>query len=277
MIGFVLVIAAAFFLEIGDSIGKTEVSEKKESVYTFGFLMLLWGTLFLFALAFIRDSFVFSIASLPTLGIRAILEIAQAHVSVLAVTRADRSTFGFLRILTIPLLLFIDVALGYSIGGGQIIGIGIVVAALAILFINHAIRKECAWLVVFTAVNAAITISLYKYNITNFNSVEVEQGIIHIILLLYFFVMAMMIAKENPIQFLKKPLFFGQSIAAGVGTVLVSFAYLFGAASVITTAKRAATILWAILSGNIYFEEKHFIIKMVSLALIAIGLAFLIL
>lgn len=196
-------------------------------------------------------------------------------MSILAITRADRSTFGFLRILTIPLLLATDIILGYSVGTNEIVGISIIITALMFLFVNHGIKKEGAWLVIFTAINAVATISLFKYNITHFNSVEVEQIIIHLVLLIYFLGMALRVAKENPLRFLRKPIFFAQSAAAGVGSVFISFAYLFGSASVITTIKRAAAIFWAMLSGNRFFEEKGFLIKFISLILIAIGLVFL--
>ena len=87
--------------------------------------------------------------------------------------------------------------------------------------------------------------------------------------------MAVVVAKENPLQFLRKPIFFIQSATAGIGTVLISFAYLFAAASIITTVKRAAGILWAMLSGNVYFKEKHFLLKLFSLILIVVGLVLL--
>lgn len=277
MIGLTFVLIATFWEELGSSIGKWQVAERKESIYTFGFLSLLWGTLFLFGTAMVRNEFVFSFASIPTLGARMVLEILQVHVSILAITRADRSTFGFLRILTIPLLLATDIFLGYTIGQNQIIGISIIIMALMFLFINHGIRKEGAGLVIFTAINAVATISLFKYNITHFNSVEVEQIIVHIVLLCYFLFMALGVAKENPFRFLRKPIFFAQSAGAGVGTVFMSFAYLFGTASVITTIKRAAAIFWAMLSGNKFFKEKGLLTKFISLILIAIGLIFLVL
>ena len=182
---------------------------------------------------------------------------------------------GFGGVVTIPLLLGTDILLGYTIGTNEIFGIAIIVAALIILFINHGIRREGAWLVLITSINAVATISLYKYNITHFNSVEVEQGIVHIILLAYFFLMAVFVTKENPLRYLRKPLFFGQSAVIGIGTVLISFAYLFATASVITAVKRAATILWAMFSGNLYFKEKKLFVKLISLFLIIGGLVLL--
>jgi len=277
MIGLFLVLTSTFFKEIGTSIGKTKVAEHKESIYTFGFLSMLGSMLFfLFIAFFIRGAFLFSLESLPTFTIRAILEIAQAHVSILAITVADRSTFGFLRIITIPLLLSVDIVLGYSIGLSQIAGIAIIVFVLIFLLLNHGIRKKGMWLVLFTAVNAVVTISLFKYNITHFNSVEAEQALISGIVLIYFLIMALFVAKENPFRFLRQPVFLLQSVTEGISHVVLSFAYIFAAASVITTAKRALSILWAILSGNLYFREKHIGIKIIALIVIVIGFIFLI-
>lgn len=275
MIGLLLVSASTFFREIGASIGKAKVLDHKESIYTMGFLSLLWGSIIIVAIGFMRDNFVFSMASLPTFGTRIILEIIQIHVMLIATVKADRSTWGFLRIVTIPLLLATDIFLGYKITPLQIVGIGIIILSLIILFINHGIRKKGAWLVLFTAINGAVTISLYKYDITHFNSVEAEQSIIMLIVMAYLFAMAIFVAKENPISFLKKPIFILQSIAGGLSPAFLSFAYLFAPASIITTGKRSFSILWSMLSGNVYFHEKYFLIKFFSFALIILGLILL--
>lgn len=84
--------------------------------------------------------------------------------------------------------------------------------------------------------------------------------------------MARFVAKENPFLFLKQPIFLVQSLSAGLGGVLVSFAYLFGAASVITATTRALSVLWAITSGNLYFKEKHTAVKLILFSFLAIGL-----
>lgn len=277
MFGVILAFIASLFEETADSIGKKEVIEKKESIYTMGFLNLFWMAILLFIIALARNSFVFAAASLLTFGIRAALEIAQAHMTVLAITKADRSTFGFLRILTLPLLLIADILLGYTIKTNQIIGIGLIILSFIILFINDGIRKNGAGYVLFTAVNAVATLSLFKYNITHFNSVEAEQGIISIIVMLYMFLMAQYIAKENPLRFFKKPVFFFQSASMGIGSAIMSFAYLFAPASIITAAKRSSGVFSAILSGNLYFHEKNFLIKLLSLIFIISGIIFIIL
>ncbi len=276
MIGLLLITASTFFQEIGASIGKKEVEDHKESIYTMGFLSLAVGTLFFLLIVFLKNEFIFSLASLPTLGVRIVLEIAQAHMTMLAIAYADRSTTGFLRIGTIPLLLATDIFLGYTINFAQIIGISLIAVALIFLLINHGIRKKGIGYIIFTTINAVITLSLFKYNITNFNSVEAEQSIVMSVLIIYFLIMAFFIAKENPIKFLKKPIFIGQSFSEGIGAVLGSFAYLFAPASIITTAKRSLSVLWSIVAGKVYFHEKHLIIKLMAFTLIIGGLVLLV-
>src|SRR5438128_6890539 len=134
MIGIILVGIAGFFAEIGTSIGKYEVAHKKESLYAMGFLSGVWSSSFLIIIGFVRHDFIFSTASLPTFLLRAVLEIILLFVSLNAVLTADRSTFSFLRTLTIPLLLIADLSLGYAIPPQQIFGISLMVLAFVFLF-----------------------------------------------------------------------------------------------------------------------------------------------
>ena len=275
MFGIFLLASGAFFSEIAVSLGKEEVARRKENIYTYGFLSLFLSTLFFFVIALLRGKFLFSIESLPTLSLRIGLEILQAYISIKAITTADRSTFGFLRVLTIPLLLLVDLALGYSLSVSQIIGAGILTISLLLLFLNHGLRSRGIGLVLFSAINAVITISLFKYNITHFNSVEVEQGIIQIILLIFFALMAWRANRQNPLRLLGRPLFFFQSLSQAVAGVLVSFGYSFIPASVAASVERSTAVFFSLLSGNRYFHEKKFAQKLLAFLLLVLGLAFL--
>ncbi len=277
MIGVLLTAGATLFDEFTDSIGKSQVAARKQSVYTLGFLSMFWVFIILLVSALISaDKMVFNPASWPTFTIRMVLEILQSHFTVLAVTQADRSTFGFIRTLTVPLVLLVDVVLGYQMGAGQMVGIGLMVLSFTILFFNHGITRRGAWLTAFTAVNAVATISLYKYDITHFNSVQVEQGAASFIVMIYFFIAAWWLVKENPARFLFKGVSSIQAASSGISGVVLSFAYLFAAASVITAAKRAFAVMWSILSGKVYFKEKHPVIKILCFLLIAAGLVLLV-
>lgn len=284
MFGILLTAGAALVEEISASVGKWEAVRGKEGVFSLGFLSYFWVTLFLLAFAFLipkdffapgfPSGFVFNMASLPTFLPRVGLEILQALAGAYALVVADRSTVGFLHIITIPLLLVVDVALSYSVGMPQIAGMSLIIASLVLIFINHGIKRRGAWLVVFCAVNAVATISLFKYDVTHFNSVEAEQGIVNLVLVI-FFVMALAKTNQNPFKLLMHPVFFMQSFLMGAGGSVMGFAYYFGTASVIASAKRALNILFAMFSGNIYFHEKKFWVKAVSFLFIVIGLVFL--
>lgn len=276
MFGVILASVGTFFEETGVLIGKKKVGAREESIYTLGFLNLFWVTLAFLGIAiFVPGAFKFSWASWLTFLTRMILEVAQAHVTVRAIVRADRSTFGFIRTSTVPLLLGVDVALRYSIGMYQFIGIAVILVTLAMLFANHGFGRKGAGMVLFTAINAVATISLYKYHLTHFNSVVAEQLIIFIALIIYFYVGAKFFARENPLRFLRRPIFLLQSVANGISAGVESFAMLFAPASVIFAAKRSSAILWAVLSGNLYFKEKHFVMKIIGLVFLAVGIVLL--
>lgn len=241
------------------------------------FLQFFWGALFLLSIGlFIRDSFIFQAASLPTFALRAVLDMILVYFGARALRDAERSTFGFLKTLTIPLLLGADIFLGYTISLHQIVGIGFIAIALLVLYINHGIKKKGSRDAILSAVIAVATISLYKYNIENFNTVEAEQGLMLALLMVYSYFMAKHFTKENPMSFLKKPIFLLQSISGGVASVGFSFAYAFAPASIIATAQRSLTVLFSIISGEVYFHEKHFLIKLVSFVLVAFGIYLLI-
>ncbi|MEK7087796.1 MAG: hypothetical protein AAB891_00740, partial [Patescibacteria group bacterium] len=275
MFGILLLASGSFFSEIGVSLGKEEVARRKESIYTYGFLSLCLSTFAFLIIALLRGSFLFSLDSLPTLIPRIGLEILQAYVSIKAITTADRSTFGFLRVLTVPLLLLTDLALGYSLAVNQIIGVGILTLSLLLLFLNHGLRSKGVGLVLFSAINAVILISLFKYDITHFNSVEVEQGIVQLILLGFFALMAWRLNGQNPLRLLGKPLFFVQSLSQATAGVLISFGYIFVPASVAASIERSTAVFFSLVSGNRYFHEKKLAQKLLAFLFLVIGFAFL--
>ncbi|MDP3645951.1 MAG: hypothetical protein Q8R25_02590 [bacterium] len=275
MIGILLAGLSSAFGELSDSIGKKEVRERVASFYTFGFLNLLAGTILLIAFGIYRDAFVFSLASLPTFLPRVALEILQAHMTLRAIVKAERSDFGFIRSVTIPLILIVDLILGYTVTIPQMFGIFVIFSGIFFLFYAEHFHIKAKWLLLGTAVNAVATISLYKYDVTHFNSVESEQVIVSLVVMLYLFVMAIRSAKENPLSFLRNPFFATQSIASGLAIVVGSYAILFAPASVITAALRATAVLFSIISGRFYFKERKFALKSLLFVFIVVGIVLL--
>ena len=276
MFGVLFASIGTLFEEVSTSFGKWEISRKVESPFTFGFLQLFWGGVILLGIALVREgSFVFSIVSFPTFLPRVVLEVIQAHVTVVAVVAASRSTFGFIRILTVPLLLGVDVFLGLVPTPFQLLGIAFIIATFIILFRNHGIERAGAGLVLFSAVNAVATLSLYQYDIRHFNSVVAEQLLMHAVLVAYFAILAVTSTHEHPFRLLMRRATLAQSVTMGVGGVIESFAVLFAPISIVLAAKRSSSVLWSVLAGRLSFHEGRFILKATAVVLLAFGLVLL--
>jgi len=276
MLGIILSSIGTFFGEIADSVGKKSVVAREQSVYTFGVLQLFGGWAMLVTLVLVkRDLFVFSAASLPTFFLRLALEIPQHYAMFISVVRAQRSTYSFVRVGTLPLLLIADLLLGYDLRQTQILGIALIVLCLILVFMGRQFSRQGIGLVLFSTVNAVFTVSLLKYNISHFNSVAAEQIMIQGSLLLFFIILAFTLGRENPFRLITKPVFSGQTASVGLATVLESFAYNYAPASIIMTAKRASAVFWATLAGNLYFQERHFLYKLGVFVLLAAGIVLL--
>ena len=138
MFGLALTSLGTLLQEISTSIGKWEVGHRRESLYTFGVLNLIWGGAIFSVLVLAgKFEFVFSAASWPTFLARALLELVQIHVTLIAITRADRSSMGFVRAGTIPLLLLADIFLGYKLAPLQILGVAVILAGILFFFFDR--------------------------------------------------------------------------------------------------------------------------------------------
>lgn len=276
MIGVLLAAIGTFFEEVSTSLGKWEIARKVESPFSFGFIQLFWGGVIFLGIALVRpETFVFATASFPTFLLRVVLEVIQAHTTVVAIAVASRSTFGFVRVLTVPLLLGVDIALGLVPTPFQVAGIILTVVTLVILFRNHGIERVGARLTLFTAVNAVATLSLYQYNIRHFNSVVAEQLLMHIVLIAYFAIVAVISTHEHPFRLLARRATFAQSLAMGVGGLIESFAVVFAPISIVLAAKRSSSVLWSVVAGRLTFHEGRLALKAMAVVLLAIGLILL--
>lgn len=278
MIGVLLALAGTFLGEVSNSIGKRKVEEKAIGIYSMGFIQIIGAFLFFVLIVILnRSAFVFQLTSFKTYLPRLALEILQLHATLLAVIRTDRSTYGFFRTATVPLLLLVDVILGYQLNFAQIFGIGLIAVTFILMFVGRAVfsKTGIGWVVLIT-LNAVVTTSLYKYDITHFNSVAAEQLPMLLLSLIYLLFMSYITAGENPFKFFRKRIYQTQSLADGVAGVVLSYAIAFAPASVIIAAKRSGEVLWATLSGNIYFAERNLALKLTIFLLLATGIVLLV-
>ncbi len=265
MVGVLLIWLGTFFEEISAVAGKKNLLEKKEDIYVFGFLQVLAVlAAFLLMLALMPGALVFSWASLPTLSVRIFFEILQCYFAIMALQLADRSTMGILRSGTIPLLLVVDIMMGYSISSLQLT----VILALFVLIVlavkEKAVGGQGLKYVVLATVLPVITATLYKYNIEHYNSVAVEGTIVFSALLLFWGVMNAR-RRNNPLRYLKNPQIVAQSLSLAVEAVLMSIAFIYSFPSLLIAVKRASSIFWSTLSGIYIFREERAFAK-ISLA-----------
>ncbi len=273
MLGILLQGIASLFGEISGSLGKWIVAKRVESFYAIGFQNSLIALLFFIAYTLGgAGTFRLNPASFPSLALLVILAIAQAYATMKGMALAGRGTFNFIRTGTMPLLLIIDLFAGYHLSTYQIAGIVVVMCALLFLYMNHGIERKGAGLVAFTAVNAAITIGIYKWHITVWNSVAAEQLVLIGGQMLFFLFCTLFIAKENPFRLLWRRLPFLQSAAYAGDSFVGSFAYLFAPASVILAATRSFAVLWGILFGNRFYHEKGLLLKSATFVVVVAGI-----
>ncbi len=276
MPGIFLIIIATLFEEVSTSSAKESISRHLESIASRAFLVGLWGMLFLGISLLGGVEWRFNMASLPFFFSRVAVEIVLTNITIRAITIADRSTFGFFRTLTIPIILGIDVMLGTVFSISQIWGVLAIVGSLLVLSYRHSLSSKGMGLALLSAIGSSITLSLYKFNITHFNSVPAEQMLSGMIILPYFLWHALAIDKENPFKLLRSKKILSESAASGVGGILASFAYLFAPASIIVAVQRSSAVCWSIVAGALRFHERHIVEKLSVVGLTIVGIALLI-
>lgn len=244
-----------FIGEFSSSLGKRMLEKKELSIYLYGVASYLFLTVLFSLIVQIKgESFVFG-GGVAMFATKFIFEIIQSEVQFRALEIAPRTTFGFVRVLTIPLLLVVDLVLGYTLTIMQFVGISLVTLSLIFMFSGKRISRSGFYLSLFSAINAVITISIYKYNITHFRSVAVEGYYSTLLLLCYFVIRSFLLHGRNMFRLLLRPnvtLFAGSD---GVASVMLSFAYQYGPASLILAMVRSSALFWSFLSGAIVFGE----------------------
>lgn len=238
--------------------------------------MHVLSALFITVIGFLFADLTFSIDSFATFLPRVVIAVVELQVAVIGIALVDRGSFGFIRLATIPLVLAADLVLGYPLKSLQMLGIIFIVIPIAILFHVDLSKSKRMLLVLAVAVLAAMDLTLYKYDISHFNSVESEQAIMSLVISLYFFLTAVLIRGENPFAFLRQKIYAVQAASSGIAYVVNSFAYLYAPASVIMAAFRGFSVLFSVISGTFYFRERSFLLRAFLFVLIAIGLVLLI-
>lgn len=272
MFALLLITIGNLFQESATAIGKKSMDKRQETIYGYAFLSVFWFTIFLIIFVAIGASFHFSKDSLPYFVPRLIIEIMIAQLGAIAIHKAQLSTFSFLRQITIPLLLVVDIIVGYEIGAAKMLGMLVIFGTVIYLLGDKTLSKKGSKYIVAIALLSVINLSLFKYDITHFNSVAAEQIVVGLCLTAYFTVAGWLHKREKTWEYLYKARTEIQSLLTGFGTTIGSFAFIYVPASVATTYSRSTELLFAILFGNIAFHERKLGHKLAGFAVISSAL-----
>jgi multidrug transporter EmrE-like cation transporter len=274
MLGILLQGIATFFQEISGSLGKWMVARHEESYFSLGFQTSVLSLVFFVGYVALNTTrWHLDPRTYPTLALLCVLEMLQGWGTMKATVVAERSTLNFVRVGTMPVTLGIDLLIGQFISPWQIVGITVIVLALAVLFANHGISKAGLGLLIFTAVNSAVTLSIYHWHVNGYNSVPTEQIMLGLTQTVFFFWGAWHFSRENALKLMARPHALIQSFAYAGGNVLQSYSYLYAPTSIIVTANRSFSALWAIVAGRRVFHEKALAPRLAVLGLIILGIA----
>lgn len=276
MIGIFLMALATFFEELSTSSAKESMARHIESISSRAFLIGISSLFFIIVSIILGAEFRFDVMSLPLVFILACCEITLTHITLRAILTADRSTFGFIRTLTIPFVLCIEIALGTTLSTIQIFGIIALVFALLLVSSRDSFSHKGMALALLSAFGSSITISIYKYLITHYNSVTGQQIVGMSILLPYFYWHAVTRTGQHPFHLLRIRKIRGESLAHGIAGVLSSFAYALAPASVIIAAQRSFAVFWSLIVGAVHFHERHIFEKAAMVGLAITGVVLLI-
>jgi hypothetical protein len=274
MFGVILQIIGTFLEEVSETLGKDNVRRRLESAWTLGFANAVAALVaLLFVITCITGWGSMQMQSWPTFVLRVLLLQIQSVATVLAIVHAERSTFGFLRVGSIPLIVLIDIFIvGVALTGWQVLGMTLIAGTILLLTMNHGLSKKGIGYVLVGTVGAAVQLSLLRYNVTHGNSVELEQLGVMLVVAPTFYVLAKQHGSVAPLHVFRRWRNMVQSGLHGIAVVIGGYAFLFAPASILLAAGRAAAVMAAVLAGHLYFHEKKFIIKLLAFVGCAVGI-----
>ena len=276
MFGILLQIIGTFTEEVSEALGKDNVRRRIEKIWTLGFLNALMAFIgLLFIITFFRGWDTMTLHTWPTFIIRALIFVVQSAMTIKAIVHSERSTFGFLRVGTIPLILVIDLFLGVLLSGWQILGMLCIAGTILLLSLNHGLSRKGIGYVLFGTVSAAIQLSLLSYNVKHGNTVELEQLGVMCVVIPAFYYLARRAGEGSPLQALRQRRVLLQSSLHGGAMILGSYAFLYAPASVLLAAARGSAVMASVLTGHWFFHEKKFALKIAGFIGCAIGIALL--
>ncbi len=199
-----------------------------------------------------------------------LLWILFTYFAMNAINKADRSTNSLFSVLVLPLLLISDILLWYNINIYHIIWVLFIVLILVLSTWKWPISTKWIKYIIWAQIVASIWITVYKYLITHFVSVETILLIDSLIMMSIF--VSITIYKLW-ILWIRESLYFKNIkfwIFSGLWQTIWLFAYMFWPASIVTAIKRILQMSWWVVFWRFVFNEVNFWKKIANLWVLSI-------
>jgi hypothetical protein len=279
MFAGILVFIGHFFEELSATASKHAFSVRIFSYTLYGFLSHVLSAFFFGTYVWVNgNTFHYNLDALPLFAIRLVTEIIQCEIIYRALVQSERTTFGFARVLTIPILLLFDLAMGYTLSAPQMLGIaGISLASLAYFGIDHK-KGDGVHLAVISALLSAVNIAVYKYDITHYNQAMVVQFYMATSVAFFYAIRVAFSVYDRAllVKLREHPLLGLTLLGQSAATLLISLAYTMAPASLILAISRASAVVWSLISGVFLFHEHKVIRKAFVCAVLAAGVMFMV-
>jgi len=273
----ILASVSSYIEQLGSAVSKDvmDARDLNVDVWSSAMLSLLFGSLFVFAGLLVN--FGLSGVSLDpgyiwTFFPRIALEMLQLYVTYTALKIADLSTFGFIRIITIVLVVALEfVFMGVLLRPLQYLGIIIVMASIFAIF-RSGKSNSAGWkFALMSAVNGALLITLTRFQFNHINPF-LNESIVRVVCLIILLVIVLFTGKAR--KTLPKKILWLVPFRSLAG-LLNLLALNFGNASIYATVERGGSVVSAVLVGHNYFKEKSFREKLVISLVIFSGIVLL--
>ncbi len=182
-----------------------------------------------------------------------------------AVWIADRSTLNIFILLKIPLVLIIDLIIGYQLSNIQIIWILTIFTLIA--FINYKENKiynlNGLKYIIFAIIIWSINISIFKILVENGNNIPSLVIAYSLFSCIFFGIRLFIKWWISNFKFLTNKTFLLIWFVSSLNTLLIAFSYLFLPPSIITTYKNTFSLLRSHISAKVIFNEKYVFKKII--------------
>lgn len=163
--------------------------------------------------------------------------------------------------LFLGFLLTVDLILWYNISSWEIAWILLITFTLIIVSSNRTISLNGVGYVLLSVIFSVVNISIVKYWIENYNSLESQMLIIQVLVSIIMFFVVLFQKGLNWIAVCFNPKYFVVGVFNSLNVLFNNIALLFGPASVVTALRKVWEVIWWVVFWKVIFDEKKFLRK----------------